>query len=148
MSDAVRPGVVRSAALARKPAFWVILALLAAGGLRIAQITWRFLDAYPIATLTAVVLFALLAVPFWLFVSELDFLEREPAGLRAPGTHLPRIITAGTFYKDGERVFWNVRPSREPVVIELAGERYARLVLSVDDARATAERVERALVRE
>ncbi|WP_229075396.1 PrsW family intramembrane metalloprotease [Actinoplanes sp. DH11] len=82
MSDAVRPGVVRAAALAHKPAFWVILALLAAGGLRIAQITWRFLDAYPIATLTAVVLFALLAVPFWLFVSELDFLEREPASLR------------------------------------------------------------------
>jgi hypothetical protein len=73
---------------------------------------------------------------------------REPAGFRAPGTHVPRFITAGTFYKDGERVFWNLRGSREPVVIELAGERYARLVLGVDDARATAERVERALVRE
>jgi hypothetical protein len=73
---------------------------------------------------------------------------REPAGVRAPGTHVPRFITAGTFYKDGERVFWNVRGSREPVVIELTEERYARLVLGVDDARATAESVERALVRE
>jgi RsiW-degrading membrane proteinase PrsW (M82 family) len=30
---------------------------------------------------TAVALFALLAVPFWFFVAELDFLEREPTGL-------------------------------------------------------------------
>ena len=37
---------------------------------------------YPLATLTAAVLFALFAVPFWLFVSELDFLEREPTALR------------------------------------------------------------------
>ena len=73
---------------------------------------------------------------------------REPAGLRAPGTYLPRLITAGTFYRDGERVFWNLRASLEPVVIELLEERYARLVLGVVDARATAEEVEQALVRE
>ena len=73
---------------------------------------------------------------------------REPAGLRAPGTYVPRFITAGTFHKDGERVFWNLRGSREAVVIELTGERYARLVLGVEDARVTAERIERALARE
>jgi RsiW-degrading membrane proteinase PrsW (M82 family) len=43
----------------------------------------QFSTAYPKATATAVLLFALLAVPFWLFVSELDFLEREPAELLA-----------------------------------------------------------------
>ena len=48
-----------------------------------ALIAGRFADAYPLATLTAVVLFALLAVPFWFFVSELDFLEREPPALLA-----------------------------------------------------------------
>lgn len=73
---------------------------------------------------------------------------REPAGLRAPGTYVPRFITAGTFHKDGERVFWNVRGSQEPVVIELAEQAYARLVLGVPDARAAAERIERALVRD
>ena len=73
---------------------------------------------------------------------------REPAGLKSPGTSVPRIITAGTFHKDGERVFWNVRGSQEPVVIELAEEKYARLVLGVPDARTTAERIERALVRD
>ena len=73
---------------------------------------------------------------------------REPAGLRSPGTYVPRFITAGTFHKDGERVFWNVRGSKEPVVIELTEERFARLVLGVLDARAAAERIERAPVRD
>lgn len=74
-------------------------------------------------------------------------MSREPAGIRAPGTHLPRVITAGTYFRGGERVFWNLRASLEPVVVELAGQRYARLVLGVPDARATAERIERALTR-
>ncbi|MEV6305847.1 PrsW family intramembrane metalloprotease [Actinoplanes sp. NPDC051861] len=82
MSDPVRPGAVRAATLTRQPAFWVVAALLAAGAVRIAQITGRFLGVYPLATVTAMLLFALLAVPFWLFLSELDFLEREPASLR------------------------------------------------------------------
>lgn len=72
---------------------------------------------------------------------------RESAGVRAPGTHLPRLITAGTYLKDGERTFWNLRSSQEPVVVELTGERFARLVLGVEDARATAEVVERSLTR-
>jgi RsiW-degrading membrane proteinase PrsW (M82 family) len=82
MSDPVRPGADRAAALTRQPAFWVVAALLAVGALRISQITGRFLDVYPVATTTAILLFALLAVPFWLFLSELDFLEREPPSLR------------------------------------------------------------------
>jgi RsiW-degrading membrane proteinase PrsW (M82 family) len=82
MSEPVRPGAYRSAALVRQPAFWVVILLLAVGTVRISQITAIFLESYPIATLTAIVLFGLLAVPFWLFLSELDFLEREPASLR------------------------------------------------------------------
>ncbi|MEU8244107.1 PrsW family intramembrane metalloprotease [Actinoplanes missouriensis] len=82
MSEAVRPGGVPGLALARKPAFWVVFLLIAAGALRIGQIGGRFFGTYPLATVTAVGLFALLAVPFWLFVSELDFLEREPPSLR------------------------------------------------------------------
>ena len=72
---------------------------------------------------------------------------RESAGFRAPGTHVPRVITAGTYVKDGDRTFWNLRASQQPVVVELTGERFTRLVLGVDDARSTAERIERALTR-
>nr|WP_296072973.1 PrsW family intramembrane metalloprotease [uncultured Actinoplanes sp.] len=82
-TSVVRPGGTRASALLREPAFWVVVALLALGAARMSQIAGRFAAAYPAATVTAVVLFALLAVPFWLVVSELDFLEREPAELLA-----------------------------------------------------------------
>jgi RsiW-degrading membrane proteinase PrsW (M82 family) len=82
-TDAVRPdqGGTRTSALVRLPAFWIVLALLVGGAVRMSQIAQRFFAAYPMATLTAVVLFALLAVPFWLLVNELDYLEREPTWL-------------------------------------------------------------------
>ncbi|WP_067840360.1 hypothetical protein [Nocardia lijiangensis] len=57
---------------------------------------------------------------------------KERKGIRAPGTHFPRVITAGTFHIDGERVFWDVRNPDKAVVIELVDERYARLVVEVD----------------
>ncbi len=71
----------RVATLMRVPAFWVVLTLLVAGGVRMAQLAGQFFASYPKATATSILLFALLAVPFWLFVSELDFLEREPTKL-------------------------------------------------------------------
>jgi RsiW-degrading membrane proteinase PrsW (M82 family) len=82
---AVRPAAdgIRASGLLEVPAFWVVTALLALGAGRMAQVAGRFVEAYPKATLTAVVLFALFAVPFWVFVSELDFLEREPTELLA-----------------------------------------------------------------
>ena len=70
------------ATISRKPALWIVLGLLVVGGVRMGTIGVRFAATYPLATLTAVALFGLLAVPFWLFVSELDFLEREPTALR------------------------------------------------------------------
>ena len=72
-------------------------------------------------------------------------ITRESAGFRSPGTHLPGKITAGTYRKDGTRTFWNLRNRQEAVVVELEGQHFTRLVLGVDDARATAERIERAL---
>ncbi|MFD8093385.1 hypothetical protein [Streptomyces malaysiensis] len=69
----------------------------------------------------------------------------EPKGIRAPGSRVPGVITAGTFHQDGEKVFWDVRDPSKAVVVELADERYARLVLQVDDPRATVALVENAL---
>lgn len=70
---------------------------------------------------------------------------REPKGLRAGGTHVPGVITAGTFHLDGERVFWDVRDAARAVVIELRDEKYARLVIQVDDPRATVGLIEGAV---
>lgn len=69
-----------------------------------------------------------------------------PKGIKAPGSHVPGVITAGTFHQDGEKVFWDVKDPSKAVVVELAGEEYARLVLQVDDPRATVALVENALV--
>jgi hypothetical protein len=66
-------------------------------------------------------------------------------GLRAPGTHLPGVITAGTFYQEGDRVFWNVRDPEKAIVIRLEDERYARLVIEVEDPTSTVAAIEEAM---
>jgi hypothetical protein len=66
-------------------------------------------------------------------------------GLRMPGTNLPGVITAGTFYHDGKRVFWDVHNPENTVVIELKDERYAELIVEVADPNKTVEVVRAAL---
>jgi len=74
-------------------------------------------------------------------------MAKEPKGLRAPGTHVAGVITAGTFHQDGERVFWDVRDGARAVVIELADERFARLVIEVAEPAATVALIEGAIGR-
>ncbi|HEX7308228.1 hypothetical protein [Lentzea sp.] len=71
----------------------------------------------------------------------------EPKGIRAPGTHVPGVITAGTFHQDGEKVFWAVRDAKKAVVVELSDERYTRLVVEVDEPREVVAMVEKATRR-
>jgi protease PrsW len=82
-AQVVRPASdsTEASTLMRVPAFWIVIGILAVGAVRMSQIAGRFFSAYPLATAAAVALFALLAVPFWFFVAELDFIEREPIGL-------------------------------------------------------------------
>ncbi|MDX6352744.1 MAG: hypothetical protein QOF84_7534 [Streptomyces sp.] len=70
---------------------------------------------------------------------------KESKGLRAPGAHVPGVITAGTFKLDGERVFWDVHDAAKALVIELADERYSRLIVQVSDPRATVALIENSL---
>ena len=61
-------------------------------------------------------------------------------GIRAPGTHVPGVIIAGTYYKKGQRVFWDVKDPKNAIVIDLADERYNQLIVEVEDpARAVQE---------
>ncbi len=53
--------------------------------------------------------------------------------MRLPGTHIPGVITAGTFHTDGGRVFWDVHDTARPVVIHLRDDQYTELVVEVDD---------------
>ena len=53
-------------------------------------------------------------------------------GIRAPGTHLPGVIVAGTYYSEGEHLFYDVHKFRNAIVIELKEEWYTRLIVEVE----------------
>jgi hypothetical protein len=54
-------------------------------------------------------------------------------GWKVPGTAIPYVITAGTYYQDGRRVFWDIHHPKEAVVIALNHESYDELVIEVED---------------
>jgi hypothetical protein len=66
-------------------------------------------------------------------------------GLKMPGTSVPGVITAGTFYRDGKRVFWDVHNPENTVVIELKDERYNELIVEVADVDAAVKLVKAVL---
>ncbi len=66
-------------------------------------------------------------------------------GTRAPGTHLPGVLAAGTFYKKGDKQFVYLGRNSHPVVIELSDESWTRIVVGVPDARGTAALINSAL---
>jgi hypothetical protein len=95
----------------------------------------------------------------WAFKSSLEIplahiaeIRADPAiahgrwhGLRMPGTNIPGVLTAGTFYQDGKRVFWDVHNPENTVVIELKDERYNQLIVEVADPKAAVELVKAGL---
>lgn len=66
-------------------------------------------------------------------------------GVRSPGTSVAGVITAGTFYQDGKRVFWDVHNPANTVVITLRDERYDELVVEVADPQAALKMIQEAL---
>lgn len=62
-------------------------------------------------------------------------------GLKMPGTSIPGVITAGTFYQDGKRIFWDVHHPENTVVIDLRDERYNELIVEVADPEAAVQMV-------
>ena len=97
----------------------------------------------------------------WAFKSSLEIplahineIRADPAvahgwwhGVKMPGTNIPGVLTAGTFYQDGKRVFWDVQNPENTVVIELKDERYNELIVEVTDPQAAVELVKAALPR-
>ena len=66
-------------------------------------------------------------------------------GLRLPGTHVPGVITAGTFYQHGKRVFWDVHRPERTIVVELHDEQYDALIVEVGDPAADVARLQASL---
>ena len=53
----------------------------------------------------------------------------NPRGLRLPGTHLPRVIAAGSYWRPKHWEFWLVRQPKNVIVIETTREKYRRIVI-------------------
>ena len=62
-------------------------------------------------------------------------------GLRLPGTDIPGLLTAGTFYQNGEWVFYDVHDPERTIVLELDHEHYKRLVIEVANPTQVLERL-------
>lgn len=69
----------------------------------------------------------------------------DALGLRLPGTHIPGLITAGTFIKGSDKQFVYTLRKLQTLVIELEGNSWSRLVIGVPDARAEATRINAAV---
>jgi hypothetical protein len=66
-------------------------------------------------------------------------------GLRAPGTYLPRVIRAGSYYRSGKWYFWDVCKSENAIVIELAHECYSALIAETIDPEKTIASIQAAI---
>lgn len=62
-------------------------------------------------------------------------------GLRMPGTNVPGVITAGTFYRDGKRAFWDVHNPENAIVIDLHDEGFNQLVVEVADPKIAVNQI-------
>ncbi len=52
------------------------------------------------------------------------------------GTHVPGLLTAGTFYFEGQQIFWDVANPDHAVIIDLLDEDYHQLIIEVEDPAA------------
>lgn len=69
-------------------------------------------------------------------------------GVRMPGTNIPGVITAGTFYLDGKRVFWDVHHPDKTIVIDLRNEKYQQLIVEMADPEAAVQSLKAELSRQ
>lgn len=88
---------------------------------------------------------------FDLTVSHIERVTTEEpmsnwAELRAPGTFIPGIIKAGTYYTTKGKEFWYVTRSMDYLTLELRDEPYRRIILTVDYSQVWAERISAAIV--
>ena len=53
--------------------------------------------------------------------------------IRAPGTRIPWIITAGTYIGKGKKEFWDKVYKKKSIEIELENEQYTKIVVNVEN---------------
>ncbi len=63
--------------------------------------------------------------------------DERPEGIRLPGTYVPGLLAAGTFYQSGEKVFWDVHNPEKAIAIDLHHEHFSSLIVEVADPDAS-----------
>jgi hypothetical protein len=76
---------------------------------------------------------------------EADEARKWLHGIRVGGTHVPGLISAGTFHSDGQWVFWDVHDPDKAIAIHLRDERYGKLVVEVADPDEAVDRIRAAI---
>jgi len=61
------------------------------------------------------------------------------------GTSLPGIMTAGTFFKDGKKTFWDVHDPEKAIIIYLNHESYQQLVIEVENPEMVIGKINQAV---
>jgi hypothetical protein len=65
--------------------------------------------------------------------------------IRSPGTSVPGLIKAGTYYQDRLRSFWYLQPKKPLLTLELSPDAYYRkVVLTMDDNLDWRDRIQAA----
>jgi len=77
--------------------------------------------------------------------ADSEVARRRRHGVRMLGTNVPGVITAGTFYQDGRRMFWDVHHPDKTIVIDLHDDRFNQLVVEVADVDAAVQLIQNAL---
>lgn len=67
--------------------------------------------------------------------------------IRAPGTALPGVIKAGTYYSSRGREFWYVTQDKNYLVLELQDESFKKIILTLEQNQSWAERIVQSKVR-
>jgi hypothetical protein len=68
------------------------------------------------------------------------------AEIRAPGTFLPGVIKAGTYYTKRGKEFWYVTAEKNYLTLELHEEPYRRVVITLPDNVSWCEQIDRVLL--
>ncbi|MEW6494655.1 MAG: hypothetical protein AB1589_19365 [Cyanobacteriota bacterium] len=61
------------------------------------------------------------------------------------GAYIPGVITAGTFYNNGNLFFWNVHNRHKVIGITLNNEKYAKLIIEVNNPASTVAMIQQAI---
>lgn len=76
-------------------------------------------------------------------ITEISTAEPESnwAEIRAPGTFVPGIIKAGTYYSKIGREFWYVTQEKNYLTLQLKDEYYKKIIITIDEREMWADRI-------